>query len=242
MRAIAKLSMGGGYGLEKAHSRPPQSAVEATRRWHGFKNKACVLQLLLEEQHQLCCYSELRADEEGLGYHIEHVENKSRNPQRTFDYANLAASALDSRAGLRSLSAKGEGLFGGHSPGKQSDCDMARLVSCFQLDCSRYFAYLSDGRVIPSVILNATDQDRAQYTIDLLNLNSPFLVTRRRQWWNELDELFQDHLNKNWCLESLAALDLVPSQRKLSRFFSITRLFFGPVAEKVLRDQAPELA
>jgi len=53
-----------------------------------------VLQALLDEQYQLCCYSELRADQEGLGYHIEHLENKSQAPARTFDYSNLAASAL----------------------------------------------------------------------------------------------------------------------------------------------------
>ncbi|EJT4385593.1 TIGR02646 family protein, partial [Salmonella enterica] len=51
--------------------------------------------LLLNEQYHLCCYSEIRADLRGLGYHIEHVENKSQQPGRTFDYQNLAASALD---------------------------------------------------------------------------------------------------------------------------------------------------
>lgn len=64
--------------------------------------------LLLNEQYHLCCYSEVRADLRGLGYHIEHVENKSQHPERTFDYLNLAASALDSgeNGGLSSLKGK----------------------------------------------------------------------------------------------------------------------------------------
>ncbi|ELI0860547.1 TIGR02646 family protein, partial [Salmonella enterica] len=72
--------------------------------------------LLLNEQYHLCCYSEIRADLRGLGYHIEHVENKSQQPGRTFDYQNLAASALDSENGLHLF---GINAFGGHARGKQ---------------------------------------------------------------------------------------------------------------------------
>lgn len=199
------------------------------------------MQCLLHEQYHLCCYSELRADEEGLGYHIEHVENKSQNPQRTFDYNNLAASALDSNSDLPYFKAQGHQAFGGHARGKQQACDMARFVSCHQSDCDRFFAYLSDGRVVPSLTLNANDQDRAQYTIDILNLNSPYLITLRRQWWQELDKLFQAHLAKGWHLPDLAAIDLVPTNHKLSRFFSLTRQFFDQVAENTLTTQAPHL-
>ena len=57
-------------------------------------HKAKVQDNLLDEQYGLCCYSELRADLEGLGYHIEHLRPKSHYPALTFDYTNLAASAL----------------------------------------------------------------------------------------------------------------------------------------------------
>lgn len=71
--------------------------------------------LLLNEQYHLCCYSEIRADLRGLGYHIEHVENKSQQPGRTFDYQNLATSALDSENDLHLF---GINAFGGHSRGR----------------------------------------------------------------------------------------------------------------------------
>ncbi len=118
---------------------------------------------------------------------------------------------------------------------------MTRFVSSHQPDCRRYFAYLSDGRVVPAVRLNTQEQDRAQYTITLLNLNSPYLITRRRQWWDELDTLYQEHVHRGWSLADLANIDLVPVNHGLSRFFSLTRQFLGPIAEQTLRQQAPGL-
>jgi uncharacterized protein (TIGR02646 family) len=240
MRSIRKQGSGG-YHLGQSHANPPQTHQQATSRWGSFGHKDAVMQNLLDEQFQLCCYSELRADEEGLGFHIEHIENKRQSPPRTFDYANLAASALDSAQDLQAFKAQGDVVFGGHAPGKQAACDMLRFISCHRPDCSRFFAFLSDGRVVPVAGLNPGEQDQAQYTIDILNLNSPFLLTRRRQWWDELDVLYEEHLQKNWSLADLAAVDLVPANSKLNRFFSLTRQFFGPVAEATLQQHAPAL-
>ena len=240
MRAITKQGYGG-YNLGLANANPPTTARDATTRWSSFGHKPAVMSRLLDEQFHLCCYSELRADEEGLGYHIEHVENKSQNPVRTFDYGNLAASALDSSNDLSAFKAQRHEVFGGHAPGKRLACNMALFVSCLQPDCRRFFAYLSDGRVVPAKTLDTHERDRAQYTIDLLNLNSPYLVTLRRNWWDELDQLFEEHVSKEWSLDDLASVDLVPTGSKLSRFFSLTRQFFGQVAEQTLRQHAPGL-
>lgn len=240
MRTITKRG-NGGFHLNQSHATPPSTADQATSRWHSFGYKANVLQMLLAEQYLLCCYSELRADEEGLGYHIEHVENKSQVPSRTFDYGNLAASALDSANDLGAFKAQSHEVFGGHATGKAGTVNMTSFVSCHQADCRRFFSYLSDGRVVPALSLDVTERSRAQYTIDLLNLNSPYLVTRRRQWWAELDSLFQDHVNNGLSLSHLAAIDLVPVANRLSRFFSLTRQFFGPIAEQTLLQYAPGL-
>ncbi|SFR38729.1 TIGR02646 family protein [Marinobacter gudaonensis] len=245
MRHVTKQG-NGSYQLNQANRTPPQTSEEATRRWSNFNHKRQVMSYLLDEQYQLCCYSELRADEHGLGYHIEHVENKSQSPRRTFDYTNLAASALDAdrirafkdeqnEAGLASE------LFGGHAPGKQRSVNMQLFVSPQQNDCARFFSYLSDGRIIPAQYLNERDSARARYTIDLLNLNSPFLLAERSKWWEELDTLFDEHLSNEMDLHSLAAIDLVPIAQRLSPFFSMTRQFFGRIAEDVLQQDAPEL-
>jgi len=230
----------GGYHLDKAHTNPPTTADEATSRWNSFRNhKAKVQENLLDEQYGLCCYSEIRADLEGLGYHIEHLRPKSLYPAQTFDYTNLAASALSSND-LTTFKTIKEETFGGHA--KLSKFDPALFVSCHDLDCARYFAYLSDGRVVASDNLNNLEKDRANYNIGLLNLNSPYLTNRRRRWYDELDKLIEEHIDKNWSIEHLAAIDLVPSNGRLSQFFSLTRQFFGQVAEQVIQQHLPEIA
>ncbi|MDD2737346.1 MAG: TIGR02646 family protein [Methylomonas lenta] len=236
MRAIIPNPNGGGYHLDQAHSNPPQNGQQATSRWKSFHHKAKVQNRLLADQYGLCCYSELRADLAGLGYHIEHILLKSLFPHRTFDYINMATSALSSD----DLHINQE-VFGGHAPGKQKAYDLDLFISCHDADCGRYFAYLSDGRVVASNSLNANDVIRAKYTINLLNLNCAFLKNRRLRWFNELDELFNEHEDKNWSVDDLVSVYLLPTDQKLCQFFSLTRQFFAQKAEQVLRQSAPEL-
>lgn len=237
MRAVRKRGHGP-YQLNNSHTNPPDSAKSADSRWSGFGYKQQVLAYLLEEQFGLCCYSEVRPDQIGLGFHIEHVENKSQNPRRTFDYDNLAASALNSETDLHAFRGRVSEVFGGHALGKSDAVDINRFVSCHQPDCGRFFAFLSDGRMVPADKLSAEDEDRALYSIDLLNLNSPFLQNLRQQWWDELQTLFDDHIDQDMSLHCLAGIDLIPRGKELSPFFSLTRQFFGRIAQEVL-DQNP---
>lgn len=197
---------------------------------------------LLAEQYHLCCYSEIRADEVGLGYHIEHVENKRQHPARTFDPQNLAACAIDSESGFAKLKQETGGLpinvFGGHAPLKTQDVDMTQFIHPHLAGCPAHFEYLSDGRVIPNPVSNASAQQKADYTIKLLNLNSPYLIQQRRHWWQELLEVW-DEKPENY--SEKAQCDLIPVDGKLSRFFSVTRQFWGPIAESTLAEHAPQL-
>lgn len=247
MRSIQKSGSAGNHALRSENVHPPTTHQDATRRWSRLRDKDDLLEnYLLPEQYGLCCYSELDADREGLGFHIEHLENKSQNPARAFDYSNLAASAFSSDVGLAHASAQGWQVFGGHAPGKQGrpvPVDMVQFVSPLQADSARFFAYLSNGEVEPRSALQGTpDWDRAAYTIQLLNLNSAYLVSLRRAWWDELDALYQEHLAHQWSVGDLAAVDLLPSQHRLNRFFSLTRTFYGPMADRVLQQHAPHLA
>jgi len=121
MKAIAKSGGTGNHALRTAHASPPGTAADATSRWQGLNHKTDLRDnYLLPEQYHLCCYSELDADREGLGFHIEHVENKSQNPARTFDYANLAASAFSSKEGLLLAKAQVWEVFGGTPQASQA--------------------------------------------------------------------------------------------------------------------------
>jgi uncharacterized protein (TIGR02646 family) len=244
MKHIAKEGAGT-QKLQQAHANPPQTAKQAASRWHNLQDKQTLLTShLLHEQYGLCGYSEVDAEDLALGFHIEHIENKSQTPGRTFDYQNLIASAFSSTEGLPSAKVQNWELFGGHASGKQGHphpVDMTRLVSPLLPGCARFFAYLSDGTVVPQLSLSAQDSHRASYTINILNLNSPYLVSLRKEWWEDLDALYEEHLPKGWSLEHLASVDLLPRNQRLSPFFTLTRQFFGRVAERLLQQQAPQL-
>jgi uncharacterized protein (TIGR02646 family) len=229
--------------LSQQHLNPPQKSQDAESRWHSFRKpcKLKIFDLLLDEQYGLCCYSEINLHDQGLGCHIEHVENKSQNPARTFDYLNLAASALDSKNDLSDFKKRGDEIFGGHAAGKQKSVDMTLFISCFDPAVSSFFAYGSDGLVSARLNLSPSDQTRATYTIDLLNLNSPYLVNLRRNWWLELDKVYEENNINGWCLETLIELDITDSNQKLRSFFSLIKQFYGQRGEQVLHAKAPYL-
>ncbi len=131
MRYVKKPASGGGFHLAQAHASPPQTASAATSRWGSYGHKAILQGELLEEQYWLCCYTEIRADLLDLGYHIEHVEPKSLAPSSTFDYQNLAASALSTNtrvaASLQAHVAKGHEIFGGHAKRNQYDTNLLEI-------------------------------------------------------------------------------------------------------------------
>lgn len=247
MRAVAKDLRNRGY-IPLQGRKPPTTAEEATRAWEKFGNKSSVLNALLAEQYHLCCYSEVRADEEELGYHIEHVENKSQDPARTFDPNNLAACAIDSNMGFAKLKAQtgdlNQNLFGGHARLKVQSVDMVLFIHPHQANSSAlFFRYLSDGRIIPNPDLGQSTlaHRQADYTITQLNLNSPHLKTLRRSWWNELNRKEKSSNDQPEALNKLAVVDLLPVNGKLNRFFSLTRQFYGSLAEHTLAQHAPAL-
>jgi uncharacterized protein (TIGR02646 family) len=173
---------------------------------------------------------------DGIGIHIEHLKPKSSYPQLTFDINNLVVNALH-RDDLQSRPRAD--VFGGHAKLNQYDPDL--FVSCLTQGCADYFTYLSDGRIVPSIHLDEPQKRKAAYTIDLLNLNSNYLVTRRKNWLDELDALIDDHIEQDMSLPDLATIHLVPSNQQLYPFFTATRQRFKRLAEQVLTEHAIEL-
>ena len=177
MRHIAKPSGAQGpYCLAQKFAQGTPSDPQAA--WQNFSSE-CTQHLINDylgpEQYELCAYTELSLDE--LGCHIEHIKPKNKKhgyPQHTFDYQNLVASCLDSDQ-LHQFSCADR--FGGHF--KLSNYDANLFISPLEPDCQRYFSYETDGRVIPASNLSTTEAQRAQYTIDALNLNAPYLKQER---------------------------------------------------------------
>ncbi|WP_044406088.1 retron system putative HNH endonuclease [Thiomicrospira microaerophila] len=213
MRFITKHGSGG-FQLDQSNQTPPTTGEQATTRWGSFKYKAGLLKTLTDEQQGLCAYSEINPDEFGLASHIEHIEPKSLNPQRTFDYHNLVMNALSSD----DLKRSDVDLFAGHAKRERFDTNL--FISPLNNSCQDYFVYLSDGLVVPNNKLNEADRLKAEYTIDLLNLNCAYLKNKRKNWVDELEELIDEHLNNNWSLNDLMQIYLCPCNDKLYSFFS----------------------
>jgi len=220
-------------GLQREREKGvPLTALEAEKRWRRYRRrhrKEMTRSLLLEEQWWLCAYTELALYDFGYGCHIEHIEPKSQNPTRTFDYQNVVVSALDSDSLTRFSKAD---RFGGHFKGNDYDPDM--FISPLMSDSHRYFEYLSSGRVEPAQNLSVEDQSRANYTINLLNLNAPILVNSRRRWLIEIEDEIERLLEDDSALKHLAECELCDTGGKLREFHSAAKARFGRLGDQVM--------
>ncbi|WP_219703475.1 retron system putative HNH endonuclease [Marinomonas lutimaris] len=209
MRVIAKTELGSNV-LDRQNTRVgrPQTAEEAKQRWQSFNSKKSTVRNKLKiEQQGLCGYTEFNLehfksaanlDALSNGCHIEHIRPKSIYPQETFDYTNLLLSILDVRdeplfAQDRFIGRTIEdddshrAYFGGHA--KENFYDEEKFISPTDPDCERFFAFLeASGEIVPSPHLDDAEQEKAKYTINLLNLNHPYLKNQRRQRMAEVRE------------------------------------------------------
>lgn len=96
-----------------------------------------------------------------------HIVPQSVNPSLTLDYYNICASCNSAIHGER-------------------HCDLAQEnkilpITPLQTDCADYFSFRIDGTIIPNSNKSQNEQDYAQETIDILNLNSNFLKSEREK-------------------------------------------------------------
>jgi uncharacterized protein (TIGR02646 family) len=207
-------------------------ATSAARAWQNFDGLEGTRHACLCEQFGLCAYSEILLSDDDLGMHVDHVEPKSINQARTFDHANLLLSAISSDK-LKGLP-RGE-VFGGHFRG--SKYSVTDFVTPLWADCRRYFHYASSGEVDPALGLSVDDERKARYTIDVLNLNAPLLVSRRRIWLLELEQEIENLLNSPNALEWFADAELCDTGGQLRPFHSAVRQRFGQLGQSVINQR-----
>ncbi len=220
MRVIAKTELGSNVLERQNKIGRPNTAEEAKERWVAFGKKTTARNKLKHQQQGLCAYTEFNisafvslASSTQNGCHIEHIKPKSRFPTETFDYENLIVSILDAHD-LRSikqgeLSVSNQGpddkshlnYFGGHA--KLHFYDDNLFISPTDQNCGCFFAFLEEsGAMVPSPNLDDAEQEKAKYTIDLLNLNHPYLKNQRRLRMAEV----RDDIDKTDDSERIVAL------------------------------------
>lgn len=184
--------------------------------WYIFMGTQChgdVRQNLRQEQNGLCCYCELEV-EDGDG-HIEHMEPRSRNQARTYDYSNLAISCDG-----------GHTEHCGHYKDNKSGhaWDAARFLPPHDPVTAGLFEYLLDG----SVRVTPNDPEKASYLIDYLGLGCSRLTDRRRAHARILIDTLgaqpdQDVID--WLRQEYLQTD---ANDRLKQFYSLSKQILEP--------------
>lgn len=228
------------YFLSQKNKHKPNTAEDAIRAWSRFKHKEATVKRCLNEQFNLCCYSEICLNNhfpimgsEGIavssdyGYHLEHIEPKSLTPQKTFEHNNLIVSAISS-SNLSLLSKKD--IFGGHA--KLSKYSRNSFISPLMANSHNYFHYETSGKIVPKESLNdKREKAKARLTIYLLNLNAPVLVHWRKVWISALSKLIDE--SEPDVIKQIAELELLPIGKSLRPFHTAQRQLFGTIGDSV---------
>ena len=153
---------------------PPTCLVSqpVNQEWRAFMGSKCHVDLkssLRAEQRGLCCYCELNVSD--VSGHIEHMEPRSKNAARTYDYSNLAVSCDGGN-----VEHCGHYKDNNHKNPSHT-WNGARFAPPHDASTATLFKFLQDG----SITSTATDVARARYLIGYLGLDSPRLTERRKQ-------------------------------------------------------------
>lgn len=123
--------------------------------------------ILSVEQDGLSGYSEvpLRIDET----HIDHFYKRSLFRDKVHSWDNLVVDTIDE-------------TYGAKYKDKQVKIapDNIKVVNPVTEDPRHFFRYNVDGRIVSKDILSVSERNRADYTIEVFNLNESSLVERRR--------------------------------------------------------------
>jgi uncharacterized protein (TIGR02646 family) len=184
--------------------------------WYTFMGTQChgdLHQNLRQEQKGLCCYCELEV-ENGDG-HIEHMEPRSRNAARTYDYSNLAISC---NGGHTEHCGHYKDNKSGHS------WDAVRFLPPHDPATVELFEYLLDGSVQEA----AKDPERASYLISYLGLDCSRLTDRRRAHARNLIDTLGDQPDQDlvdWLRGEYLQTD---ANERLKQFYSLSKQILEP--------------
>ena len=202
-----------------------------------------LIEELVDLQHGLCGYCEIRLTE--LDRQVEHVVPQSDPAQgasRALDFRNLIACCKGgtrrSSDGSRYLRPVRRNRTCGEEKG-------ARRIKAFldprELPAAPSLArVLEDGRIEADVVactsagVSAGDVNE---TIEMLNLNARRLRVERETRWRDLSDAWgewTERLGDPDQMHEAARRELLPANGRLPPFFTTTRSYFGPLAERVL--------
>jgi uncharacterized protein (TIGR02646 family) len=124
--------------------------------------------ILINEQLSLCVYCEKKINSDRRNSNIDHYKKRSLFPQLTLAYTNLVVSC------------NSEGRCSRHKDSQQLIA-YHKVINPVKENPEDYFDYLIAGDIHPKNDLNKTDKAKAEYTIDVFNLNHIGLIQERKK-------------------------------------------------------------
>lgn len=147
---------------------------------------------LLKKQTGISAYTELPLTPDGK-IHIDHFRKKGipKFAGLTFCWTNLIVDTKD------------ETDYGaGHKDLKvSSPKDYVNLINPAVPQPERYFTYLVNGKMVPARDISQNDAMKAEYTINIFNLNHPSLISMRHQKIMSVQEYLHASISEKDILE-----------------------------------------
>ncbi|PWQ97261.1 retron system putative HNH endonuclease [Leucothrix arctica] len=215
--------------LQRRRHNPPQTDTDAKKAWRRF-NKQAIRKTCYKQQFGLCAYTELSLDDEQLGCHLEHIAPRSRYPERTFESTNIILASMDE---CYSGQLETHEQFGGHFKSALYGDDW--FIGPFDPRCELFFQYCATtGRVFANDKIDINDQANTARTIEVLNLNCDYLITKRRDHLRALTEAInslmsrgsQNFNTEETNFESLRRVTLEKVGKSLPVFYSAKKQLF----------------
>lgn len=186
--------------------------------WQSFDGKQELKENLSVIQNGLCAYCEIRLDT-SIENHLEHIDSKSLNPHKTFEYSNIVCSCIkDSLLDNEDANP----ISCGHAKRRRS-ID----IKPTDIECEKYFSFDLFGRVVPNEILTIEEKQKAQNTINILNLNCKRLKRQRETVIDEGYKIINEFLSDTDALNNFLDLELNTVNNKYFSFINLRREHFG---------------
>jgi len=197
--------------------------------WQSFKDKAAVRKKLYPRQNGLCVYCEINIElhnknKNGIGSHIEHILPKEKHPALTFEYSNLVLSCFATGGEIKPDAQDPAPISCGHAVLKRSNnFDEALFIKPTDPNCGQYFSFELDGAVMPHPCLNPPDAAKAEYTLEVLNLNCLRLKRLREDTIILLYQIISELQHDTEALKQFLVLELQENKS----FISVRKQQFG---------------
>lgn len=168
--AIAGMSKEEAYAFYKANDKKYKYNTSETKRHFRKMN------------HERCSFCTMMIPDFESAMSVEHIRTKKDHPEKIFQWSNMLCSCLTCN-NKRSRHP--------HIPEKY--LDPTRTVGI-----EEYFDYESDGTIVANEELNEDERKKAEYMIELYQLNRKDLVCKRREFLTDLlaDDDYYEILNK----------------------------------------------